>query len=150
MIDGRGSCCQGDNFMQTVYRQLGRFEPEDVIESARALKKDRRYVDPDRFGAWGWSYGGYLTSMVVASGSGEFKTAIAVAPVTSWKYYDSVYTERYNGLPTPEDNGEAYERYSVMNGAANFSGVDYLLIHGTGDGISDGFICGSSVWNWSP
>eukprot|EP00118_Oscarella_pearsei_P009761 m.57007 g.57007 ORF g.57007 m.57007 type:complete len:133 (+) comp34676_c0_seq7:1883-2281(+) len=87
MIDGRGSCCQGDNFMQTVYRQLGRFEPEDVIESARALKKDRRYVDPDRFGAWGWSYGGYLTSMVVASGSGEFKTAIAVAPVTSWKYY---------------------------------------------------------------
>eukprot|EP00118_Oscarella_pearsei_P009760 m.57008 g.57008 ORF g.57008 m.57008 type:complete len:118 (+) comp34676_c0_seq7:2041-2394(+) len=63
---------------------------------------------------------------------------------------DSVYTERYNGLPTPEDNGEAYERYSVMNGAANFSGVDYLLIHGTGDGISDGFICGSSVWNWSP
>ncbi|XP_065834958.1 prolyl endopeptidase FAP-like [Oscarella lobularis] len=133
MLDGRGSCCQGDNFMQSVYRQLGRFESQDVVESARALKTDYSYVDADRFGAWGWSFGGYLTSMVASNGSGEIKTAIAVAPVTSWRYYDSIYTERYNGLPTSEDNLQAYETYSVMNPAANFSGVDYLLIHGTAD-----------------
>ncbi|XP_075385249.1 dipeptidyl peptidase 4 [Tenrec ecaudatus] len=131
-VDGRGSCYQGDNIMHAINRRLGTFEVEDQIEAARQFSKVG-FVDEKRMAIWGWSYGGYVTSMVLGSGSGVFKCGIAVAPVSRWEYYDSVYTERYMGLPTPEDNLDRYRNSTVMSRAENFKQVEYLLIHGTAD-----------------
>ncbi|XP_069878070.1 dipeptidyl peptidase 4 isoform X3 [Dipodomys merriami] len=131
-FDGRGSGYQGDKIMHAIYRRLGTFEIEDQIEAARQFSK-MGFVDSQRIAIWGWSYGGYVTSMVLGSGSGVFKCGIAVAPVSRWEYYDSVYTERYMGLPTPEDNLGNYKNSTVMSRAENFKQVEYLLIHGTAD-----------------
>ncbi|XP_049743262.1 dipeptidyl peptidase 4 isoform X2 [Elephas maximus indicus] len=131
-FDGRGSGYQGDKIMHAINRRLGTFEVEDQIEAARQFSK-MEFVDDKRIAIWGWSYGGYVTSMVLGSGSGVFKCGIAVAPVSRWEYYDSVYTERYMGLPTPEDNLEGYRNSTVMSRAENFKQVEYLLIHGTAD-----------------
>uniref|UniRef100_A0A8C4QQ79 Dipeptidyl peptidase 4 n=1 Tax=Eptatretus burgeri TaxID=7764 RepID=A0A8C4QQ79_EPTBU len=131
-FDGRGTAYRGNKLMHAIYRRLGTFEVEDQISVAREFSK-WNYVDEDRIAIWGWSYGGYLTSMVLGAGSGVFKCGIAVAPVSSWMYYDAAYTERYMGLPTPDDNKEAYESSTVMSRAANFSTVQYLLVHGTAD-----------------
>ncbi|XP_004375482.1 dipeptidyl peptidase 4 isoform X1 [Trichechus manatus latirostris] len=131
-FDGRGSGYQGDKIMHAINRRLGTFEVEDQIEAARQFSK-MRFVDDKRIAIWGWSYGGYVTSMVLGSGSGVFKCGIAVAPVSRWEYYDSVYTERYMGLPTPEDNLDHYRNSTVMSRAENFKQVEYLLIHGTAD-----------------
>uniref|UniRef100_A0A452U6C4 Dipeptidyl peptidase 4 n=1 Tax=Ursus maritimus TaxID=29073 RepID=A0A452U6C4_URSMA len=131
-FDGRGSGYQGDKIMHAVNRRLGTFEVEDQIEAARQFSK-MGFVDDKRIAIWGWSYGGYVTSMVLGSGSGVFKCGIAVAPVSRWEYYDSVYTERYMGLPTPEDNLDYYKNSTVMSRAENFKQVEYLLIHGTAD-----------------
>jgi dipeptidyl aminopeptidase/acylaminoacyl peptidase len=133
MLDGRGTGYRGDKFMHAVYRQLGRFETDDIIEGARKLKSMFNFLDPNKFSIWGRSYGGYLASMVAGSGSKEFQAAIGEAPVTAWIYYNSVYTERYNGLPFADDNLENYEKYNVMSRADNFSDIEYLLVHGTGD-----------------
>ncbi|KAF3824430.1 hypothetical protein GH733_008715 [Mirounga leonina] len=131
-FDGRGSGYQGDKIMHAVNRRLGTFEVEDQIEAARQFSK-MGFVDDKRIAIWGWSYGGYVTSMVLGAGSGVFKCGIAVAPVSRWEYYDSVYTERYMGLPTPEDNLDHYRNSTVMSRAENFKQVEYLLIHGTAD-----------------
>ncbi|XP_054418733.1 dipeptidyl peptidase 4 [Pteronotus mesoamericanus] len=131
-FDGRGSGYQGDKIMHAIYRRLGTFEVEDQIEAARKFS-EMGFVDDKRIAIWGWSYGGYVTSMVLGAGSGVFKCGIAVAPVSAWEFYDSVYTERYMGLPTPEDNLDHYKNSTVMSRAENFKQVEYLLIHGTAD-----------------
>ncbi|NXU95366.1 DPP4 peptidase, partial [Xiphorhynchus elegans] len=131
-FDGRGSGYQGDEIMHAINRRLGTYEVEDQITAARKFS-EMSFVDKDRIAIWGWSYGGYVTSMVLGSGSGVFKCGIAVAPVSHWQYYDSIYTERYMGLPTASDNLKNYSSSTVMARAEKFKEVEYLLIHGTAD-----------------
>lgn len=129
-FDGRGSGYQGDEIMHAIYRRLGTFEVEDQIAAVRKFI-DMGFIDKDRIAIWGWSYGGYVTSMALGAGTGLFKCGIAVAPVAKWEYYDAVYTERYMGTPT--ENSDAYKNSSVTARAYNFKTVDYLLVHGTAD-----------------
>ncbi|XP_061089923.1 dipeptidyl peptidase 4-like [Conger conger] len=129
-FDGRGSGFQGDEIMHAIYRQLGTFEVEDQISATRKFI-DMNFIDKDRVAIWGWSYGGYVTSMALGSGSGVFKCGMAVAPVSKWEYYDSIYTERY--MNEPSDNLESYENSTVTARAPNFKSVEYLLVHGTAD-----------------
>uniref|UniRef100_A0A8C4S1F2 Fibroblast activation protein, alpha n=1 Tax=Erpetoichthys calabaricus TaxID=27687 RepID=A0A8C4S1F2_ERPCA len=131
-FDGRGSGYQGDRIMHALYRRLGTYEVEDQITAARKFI-DMGFIDKKRVAIWGWSYGGYVTSMVLGSGSGVFKCGIAVAPVSKWEYYDAVYTERYMGRPIKSDNLAYYQNSTVTERAANFKSVNYLLIHGTAD-----------------
>uniref|UniRef100_A0A8C4UZ09 Dipeptidyl peptidase 4 n=1 Tax=Falco tinnunculus TaxID=100819 RepID=A0A8C4UZ09_FALTI len=131
-FDGRGSGYQGDQIMHAINRRLGTYEVEDQIAAARTFS-EMSFVDKDRIAIWGWSYGGYVTSMVLGSGSGVFKCGIAVAPVSRWQYYDSIYTERYMGLPIASDNLNNYNSSTVMARAEKFKEVEYLLIHGTAD-----------------
>ncbi|NXA32846.1 DPP4 peptidase, partial [Eudromia elegans] len=139
-FDGRGSGYQGDKIMHAINRRLGTYEVEDQISAARKFS-EMSFVDKNRIAIWGWSYGGYVTSMALGSGSGVFKCGIAVAPVSRWQYYvhsvlfitDSIYTERYMGLPIESDNLKNYNSSTVMARAENFKQVDYLLIHGTAD-----------------
>ncbi len=128
-IDGRGTGFRGRDFKKVTYKELGKYEIEDQIESAKELGK-RSYIDKNRIGIWGWSYGGFMSSLAITKGADVFKMAIAVAPVTSWRYYDSVYTERY--MQTPQENASGYDENSPVNFADQLKG-DYLLIHGTGD-----------------
>ncbi|XP_023569494.1 prolyl endopeptidase FAP isoform X2 [Octodon degus] len=102
---------------------------------SQSVKKfiEMGFIDEKRIAIWGWSYGGYVSSLALASGTGLFKCGIAVAPVSSWEYYASVYTERFMGLPTKDDNLEHYKNSTVMARAEYFRNVDYLLIHGTAD-----------------
>uniref|UniRef100_A0A8D3EAA4 Fibroblast activation protein, alpha n=1 Tax=Scophthalmus maximus TaxID=52904 RepID=A0A8D3EAA4_SCOMX len=129
-FDGRGSGYQGDEIMHAIYKRLGTFEVEDQITAVRKFI-DMGFIDKDRIAIWGWSYGGYVTSMALGAGTGLFKCGIAVAPVAKWEYYDAVYTERYMGMPT--DNSDAYTNSTVTARARNFKTVDYLLVHGTAD-----------------
>jgi len=128
-VDGRGTGFKGRDFKKITYKELGKYEIEDQIESAIELGK-RSYIDADRIGIWGWSYGGFMSSLAITKGADVFKMAIAVAPVISWRYYDSVYTERY--MQTPQENASGYDNNSPVNFADLLKG-DYLLIHGTGD-----------------
>ena len=128
-VDGRGTGFKGRDFKKITYKQLGKYEIEDQIEAAKELGK-RKYVDAKRIGIWGWSYGGYMSSLAITKGADVFKMAIAVAPVTSWRFYDSVYTERY--MQTPQENPGGYDDNSPLNFTSLLKG-DYLLIHGTGD-----------------
>ncbi|XP_037344577.2 dipeptidyl peptidase 4 [Pungitius pungitius] len=129
-FDGRGSGYQGDEIMHAIYRRLGTFEVEDQITAARKFI-DMGFIDKDRIAIWGWSYGGYVTSMALGAGTGLFKCGIAVAPVAKWEYYDAVYTERYMG--NPKENSDFYKNSTVTGRARNFKTVDYLLVHGTAD-----------------
>ncbi|XP_068560103.1 dipeptidyl peptidase 4 [Cebidichthys violaceus] len=129
-FDGRGSGYQGDEIMHAIYRRLGTFEVEDQIAAVRKFI-DMGFIDKDRIAIWGWSYGGYVTSMALGAGTGLFKCGIAVAPVAKWEYYDAVYTERYMG--DPADNSDSYKNSTVTARAMNFRTVDYLLVHGTAD-----------------
>ncbi|XP_051259084.1 dipeptidyl peptidase 4 [Dicentrarchus labrax] len=129
-FDGRGSGYQGDEILHAIYKRLGTFEVEDQITAVRKFI-DMGFIDKDRIAIWGWSYGGYVTSMALGAGTGLFKCGIAVAPVAKWEYYDAVYTERYMGKPT--ENSDAYKNSSVTARAKNFKTVDYLLVHGTAD-----------------
>lgn len=128
-FDGRGSGYQGDELMHALYKRLGTYEVEDQITAAKAFI-DMGFIDKDRVAIWGWSYGGYVTSMVLGAGSGVFKCGMAVAPVSKWKYYDTIYTERY--MQEPSDNPN-YDNSTVTERAKNFHSVNYLLIHGTAD-----------------
>ncbi|XP_074767069.1 prolyl endopeptidase FAP [Athene noctua] len=132
LVDGRGTAYQGDKILHAVYRRLGVYEVEDQIS---AVKKfiEMGFIDEKRIAIWGWSYGGYVTSLALGSGSGVFKCGMAVAPVSSWEYYASIYTERFMGLPVESDNLEHYKNSTVMARAKNFQNVEYLLIHGTAD-----------------
>ncbi|KAM9334133.1 dipeptidyl peptidase 4-like [Symphorus nematophorus] len=129
-FDGRGSGFQGDNLMHEIYKRLGTYEVEDQITAAREFIK-MGFIDKDRVAIWGWSYGGYVTSMVLGSGSGVFKCGMAVAPVSKWVYYDSIYTERY--MQQPSENPGFYANSTVTERAKNFHSVQYLLVHGTAD-----------------
>ncbi len=128
-FDGRGTGGRGAQFKKQTYADMGRMECEDAIEAARWLGQ-QSWVDKDRIGIWGWSFGGYLSTLSLLKGNDVFKTAIAVAPVMNWRYYDNIYTERYLGLP--QDNAKGYDDNSPLNFADRLQG-NYLLIHGTGD-----------------
>ena len=128
-VDGRGTGFKGRDFKKVTYKELGKYEIEDQIESAKELGK-LAYIDQNRIGIWGWSYGGFMSTLAITKGADVFKMAIAVAPVTSWRYYDSVYTERF--MQTPQENASGYDDNSPVNFADMLKG-DYLLIHGTGD-----------------
>ena len=128
-FDGRGTGGRGAAFKKQTYRNLGRMECEDAIEAARWLGQ-QSWVDKDRIGIWGWSFGGYLSTLSILKGDDVFKAAIAVAPVMNWRYYDNIYTERF--LALPQDNPKGYDDNSPLNFAERLKG-NYLLIHGTGD-----------------
>jgi dipeptidyl-peptidase-4 len=129
MVDGRGAGGRGRDFKKSTYLNLGQYEVEDQIAGARWLAS-LPFVDASRIGIWGWSYGGYMTSLCILRGAELFRAAVAVAPVTHWKYYDTIYTERY--MRRPQDNPEGYERSSPMTYAEKLTGR-YLLMHGLAD-----------------
>lgn len=129
VVDSRGTGNRGEAWKKVTYRQLGKYETEDLISAAKTLGS-YDYIDKDRIGIWGWSYGGYMSSLAIMKGSDVFKTAVAVAPVTTWRYYDTIYTERY--LQRPQDNPEGYDENSPIRHVNKLKG-NYLLIHGTGD-----------------
>ncbi|PWJ43354.1 S9 family peptidase [Sediminitomix flava] len=129
VVDGRGTGNKGRAFKHATYRQLGKLEVEDQITSAQYLA-EMPYIDASRIGIWGWSYGGYMSSNCIMQGADTFKMAIAVAPVTTWRLYDTIYTERY--LQRPQDNAAGYDENSPINHVDKLKGK-FLLIHGTGD-----------------
>ena len=128
-IDNRGTGARGEEFKKMTYLQMGKYETIDQIEGAKYLG-GLPYGDKERIGIFGWSYGGYMSSLCLFKGADVFKTAIAVAPVTNWKWYDSVYTERY--MRTVEDNPSGYRDNSPVYFADQMKG-NYLLVHGIGD-----------------
>jgi dipeptidyl-peptidase-4 len=135
-VDGRGTGARGKAFESITYKNLGEWETKDQIEAAKYLAK-LPYVDGSRIGIWGWSYGGYMTlmSMLLGAdsaygGAGIFKAGISGAPVTHWKFYDTIYTERF--MLTPKENAEGYERSAPLTHAGKLKG-DLLIIHGTSD-----------------
>ena len=129
VVDNRGTGARGQHFKKMTYGALGKYETTDQIEAARYFG-NKPYIDADRIGIFGWSYGGYMSSNCLFQGNETFSMAIAVAPVTNWRYYDTIYTERFMGLP--QDNAKGYDENSPINHAEGLKG-DYLLIHGTGD-----------------
>lgn len=128
-VDGRGTGYKGAEFKKCTYKELGKFEVEDQIDAAKLIG-NYSYVDKSRIGIFGWSYGGFMSSNCILKGNDVFKAAIAVAPVTSWRYYDSIYTERY--MQTPQENASGYDDNSPINHVSKLNG-NYLLIHGTSD-----------------
>ena len=128
-VDNRGTGARGSEFKKCTYQQLGKLETEDQIEANRYLA-NLPYVDGSRIGIFGWSYGGYMSSLCLLKGADEFKMAIAVAPVTNWRYYDSIYTERY--MRTPQENASGYDDNSPINHVEKLKG-NYLLVHGSAD-----------------
>ena len=128
-VDGRGTGYKGAEFKKITYRELGKYEVEDQIAAAKKLG-ERDYIDASRIGIWGWSYGGFMSSNALLKGNDTFSMAIAVAPVTSWRFYDTVYTERY--MRTPQENPSGYDENSPLNHVEKLKG-DYLIIHGGGD-----------------
>jgi dipeptidyl-peptidase-4 len=128
-VDGRGTGFKGSDFKKTTYLNLVKYETEDQIASAKKLA-ELAYIDKNNIGIWGWSFGGHMSTNSLLKGSDIFTTAIAVAPVTSWRFYDTVYTERF--LRTPQENPGGYDANSPVNYAEKLKG-NYLLVHGTGD-----------------
>jgi dipeptidyl-peptidase-4 len=128
-VDNRGTGARGAAFRDIVYLHLGIHESDDQIAAARWLAR-QRWVDPARIGIWGWSYGGYMAAMTSFRGGTLFRSAISVAPVTDWKLYDDIYTERY--MRTPADNASGYHDGSAQQYVKGLT-ASYLLVHGTGD-----------------
>ncbi|WP_038531944.1 S9 family peptidase [Formosa agariphila] len=128
-VDGRGTGYKGAAFKKSTQKELGKYELEDQIAAAKQLG-DLSYIDKERIGIWGWSFGGFMSSNAIFKGNDVFKMAIAVAPVTSWRFYDSIYTERY--MTTPQENASGYDENSPINHVDKLKG-DFLLVHGTGD-----------------
>jgi dipeptidyl-peptidase-4 len=128
-VDGRGTMGRGRQFKHSTYLQLGKLETEDQLEAARYLGS-QAFVDKSRIGFQGWSYGGYMAALMITKGADIIKTAVAVAPVTNWKYYDNIYTERF--MRKPQDNKSGYEDNSPVNFVKNIKG-NFLLIHGSAD-----------------
>ncbi len=127
--DGRGTGFKGEAFKKCTYLQLGKYEIEDQISVAKQLAT-LPYIDASRIGIWGWSFGGYMSSLAITKGADVFKMAIAVAPVTNWRFYDNIYTERF--MRTPQENGKNYDDNSPINHVEKIKGK-YLLVHGTAD-----------------
>ena len=128
-VDGRGTGFKGANFKKITQNQLGKYEVEDQIDAAKVIG-NYPFVDKSRIGIWGWSYGGFMSSNCILKGNEVFKMAIAVAPVTNWRFYDSVYTERY--MQTPQENPNGYDDNSPINFVDKLKGK-FLLIHGSAD-----------------
>ncbi len=128
-VDNRGTGARGEQFKKMTYKELGKYEIEDQINAAKYLSQ-LDYVDEGRIGIFGWSYGGYMSSLAITKGADVFKAAIAVAPVTNWKWYDTIYTERY--MQTSQQNPTGYEDNSPVNFADLLKG-SYLLVHGNSD-----------------
>ena len=128
-VDGRGTGYRGTKYKKATYKNLGKYEIEDQIAAAQWIGS-QSFVDAGRIGIFGWSFGGYMASLAMTKGADVFKVGIAVAPVTTWRYYDTIYTERY--LQTPQENPKGYDENSPINFADLMKGK-YLLIHGTAD-----------------
>jgi dipeptidyl-peptidase-4 len=128
-VDGRGTGFKGADFKKMTQKQLGKYEVEDQIDAAKVIG-NYPYVDKTRIGIFGWSYGGFMASNCIFQGADVFKMAIAVAPVTNWRFYDSIYTERY--MQTPQENASGYDQNSPINHVDKLKGK-FLLIHGSGD-----------------
>lgn len=128
-INNRGSGAQGEVFKKMTYLQLGKYETEDMITLAKYMAK-QPYVDAERIGIYGWSYGGFMAANGITKGADIISTAVSVAPVTNWRYYDNVYTERF--MRTPQENPEGYDLNSPVHNTALIKG-NYLLCHGSGD-----------------
>ena len=128
-VDGRGTGFKGRDFKKMTQLELGKYEVEDQIAVAKKLG-DLPYIDSSRIGIWGWSYGGFMSSNCLFQASDIFSMAIAVAPVSSWRFYDTIYTERY--MHTPQENPLGYDLNSPITYADKLEG-DFLLIHGAAD-----------------
>lgn len=128
-VDGRGTGFKGAAFKKCTQLQMGKIEVEDQIDAAKVIG-NYAYVDKSRIGIFGWSYGGFMSSNCLFKGADVFKMAIAVAPVTNWRFYDSIYTERY--MTTPQENASGYDDNSPINHVSKLKG-SFLLIHGTAD-----------------
>jgi dipeptidyl-peptidase-4 len=128
-VDNRGTGARGRAWRKLIYRQMGVIETQDQAAAARAVGR-LPYVDSTRIGIWGWSYGGFMTLNTLTQAPDVYRMGIAVAPVTHWKYYDTIYTERYNGLP--QDNAAGYDKGSPLTYAKNLKGR-LLIVHGSGD-----------------
>lgn len=128
-VDGRGTGFKGADFKKSTYLNLVKYETEDQIAAAKKLS-ELPYIDEDRTGIWGWSFGGHMSTNSLLKGNDVFEMAIAVAPVTSWRFYDTIYTERF--LRTPEENPNGYDDNSPFNYPELLKGK-YLLVHGSAD-----------------
>jgi dipeptidyl-peptidase-4 len=128
-IDNTGTGYRGEEFKKKTYLQMGKYEIEDQIDAAKYFS-NLSYVDKNNIGHWGWSYGGFMSSLAITKGADVFTAAIAVAPVTSWRFYDNIYTERY--MRTPQENAEGYDNNSPLNFTDRIKGK-FLIIHGTAD-----------------
>lgn len=128
-VDGRGTGYKGAAFKKVTQNQLGKYEVEDQIFAAKHFRK-MNFIDENRIGIWGWSYGGFMSSNCILKGNDVFKMAIAVAPVTNWRFYDSIYTERFMGLPN--ENAFGYDDNSPINHVEKLKGK-YFIIHGSAD-----------------
>ena len=128
-VDNRGTGGRGRDFKNLVYQKLGEWEANDQIEAARHLAS-LPYVDAERIGIWGWSYGGYLTALTLMQGGELFAAGVAVAPVTDWRLYDTIYTERF--MRTPQENPEGYDASAPLNHVEGLAS-EFLLIHGSAD-----------------
>ncbi|CAM2837231.1 S9 family peptidase [Flavobacterium frigoris] len=128
-VDGRGTGFKGADFKKVTQLELGKYEVEDQIDAAKVIG-NYSFVDQSRIGIFGWSYGGFMASNCLFKGNDTFKMAIAVAPVTNWRFYDSIYTERY--MQTPQENASGYDENSPINHVDKLKGK-FLLIHGSGD-----------------
>ncbi len=128
-VDGRGTGLKGSAFKKMTQNELGKFEVEDQISVAKKLGTEK-YIDAERIGIWGWSYGGFMASNCLFQGADTFEMAIAVAPVTSWRFYDSIYTERY--MTTPQENPTGYDQNSPLSHVDELKGK-FLLVHGSAD-----------------
>lgn len=128
-VDGRGTGFKGRDFKKVTQKELGKYEVQDQIAAARQLS-ELPYIDEYRTGIWGWSYGGFMSSNCILKGNDTFEMAIAVAPVTSWRFYDTIYTERY--MQTPQENPTGYDFNSPLDFADQLKGK-FLLVHGSAD-----------------
>ena len=128
-VDNTGTGFRGEEFKKKTYLQLGKFEIEDQIDAAKYLGT-MPFVDKNNIGHWGWSYGGFMSALAITKGSEQFSAAVSVAPVTNWRFYDNIYTERY--MRTPQENASGYDDNSPINFTDKIKGK-YLLIHGTAD-----------------
>ena len=128
-VDGRGTGGRGADFEKTIYKRMGEIELHDQIKAAQALAR-LPYIDKARIGIFGWSFGGYMACLAATRGGDTWRAAVAVAPVTSWRFYDTIYTERY--LSTPQENPQGYDLNSPLTYADDLSSR-LLLVHGTAD-----------------
>jgi len=129
-VDGRGTGYKGRDFKKVTQLELGKYELEDQVAAAKKLGQES-FIDAERIGIWGWSYGGFMSSNAIFQANDVFSFAIAVAPVTSWRFYDTIYTERY--MTTPQENASGYDNNSPITHVDKFEKGDYLLIHGSAD-----------------